>query len=210
MKMNNSNFDRTTHWENIYNSKMLNEVSWYQPKPTTTLEIINKLNLSKDANIIDIGGGDSFLVDNLLELGYKNIFVLDISESAIKRAKLRLAENANKINWIVTDITDFETDVKFDYWHDRAAFHFLNNAEDIEYYKQKANNFLSPKSKMTIATFSENGPLKCSGIEIKQYSNLELANVFADNFNLLESFNINHTTPSGNVQNFTFCNFIKK
>ena len=122
------------HWENIYKSKPANEVSWFQPYPKTSIGFVELFNLPLDANIIDIGGGDSHFVDALLEKGYQNIYVLDISENAIQRAKERLGAKAAQVNWIVSDVTEFKPPVQFDFWHDRAAFHFLVSDEKIYKY----------------------------------------------------------------------------
>ena len=203
-------FDRKKHWENIYNTKSLNEVSWYQPTPETSLEFITNANLPRDAKIIDIGGGDSFLVDYLLELGYSNVSVLDISSKAIERAKQRLGEKASKVTWIVSDICEFQTLEKYDFWHDRAAFHFLTKDSDIQHYLEKVEQFISEKGILVIGTFSETGPLKCSGIEIKQYSMDDLKNVFSEDFECLNCFNTNHKTPFDTIQSFTFCLFRRR
>lgn len=120
------------HWENVFITKSPNEVSWTQDHPTTSMNYLENLNLPKTANIIDVGGGDSNLIDALLEKGYQNIWVLDISEAALERAKKRLGEKADKVHWIVSDITEFKTAVKFVFWHDRAVFHFLTNQISIE------------------------------------------------------------------------------
>ena len=128
-----------SHWENVFATKNPNEVSWTQTYPTTSMKYIESLQLSKSANIIDIGGGDSNLVDALLENGYENIWVLDISEFALERAKKRLGKKANKVHWIVSDITEFETNIKFDFWHDRAVFHFLTEEENIDKYVALVN-----------------------------------------------------------------------
>jgi trans-aconitate methyltransferase len=125
------NFDRKKHWENIYQTKQLSEVSWFQPTPETSLDFFNQFNVPTTAKIIDIGGGDSFLVDNLLDLGYEDITVLDISEAAIDRAKKRLGVQASNVKWIVTDVTKFKPTEKYDFWHDRAAFHFLTDEQKI-------------------------------------------------------------------------------
>lgn len=202
-----SDFNKN-HWENIYNTKQLNEVSWYQPTPETSLQFIQKLKLSKDASIIDVGGGDSFLVDNLITLGYTNITVLDISENAIERAKKRLGENASKIAWVISDICDFEPSKKYALWHDRAAFHFLNQKQEIEKYAQTLQNSLAENGQLIIGTFSKSGPLKCSGIEITQYNPENLASVFKE-LNLIECQQIEHQTPFDTTQNFTFCRFSK-
>ena len=150
------NQERKKHWENIYQTKQLNEVSWYQPVPQTSLDLISKYVKSFDAKIIDIGGGDSFLVDHLIELGYTNISVLDISEAAIERAKIRLGENANKVSWIVSDISKFEPTEKYDFWHDRAAFHFLTNKVEIQSYVQLVQASINSNGILSIGTFSDN------------------------------------------------------
>ena len=204
------NFNRKNHWESIYQTKQLNEVSWYQPVPQTSLDLISKYVKSYDAKIIDIGGGDSFLVDHLLQLGYTNISVLDISEAAIERAKIRLGENTNKVSWIVCDISKFEPTEKYDFWHDRAAFHFLTDKEDINRYISSVNKAITTNGILTIGTFSESGPKKCSGIEITQYTEESLANLFPNEFEKIESFYVDHPTPFDTVQNFVFGVFRKK
>lgn len=203
------NFDRKNHWETIYGSKSLSEVSWYQPVPETSLEFI-QANAKKDDAIIDIGGGDSFLADHLLELGYTNISVLDISEKAIERAKARLGKKAENVKWIVSDITQFVPAETYNIWHDRAVFHFLTAPADIEKYTENAVLALSENGKMIIGTFSESGPNKCSGIEIKQYSANLLQDSFKADFNSIECHFENHTTPFDTIQNFVFCSFEKK
>lgn len=203
------NQERKKHWENIYQTKQLNEVSWYQPVPQTSLDLISKYVKSFDAKIIDIGGGDSFLVDHLIELGYTNISVLDISEAAIERAKIRLGANANKVSWIISDISKFEPTEKYDFWHDRAAFHFLTNKEEIQSYVQLVQASINSNGILSIGTFSENGPLKCSGIEITQYTEDSLSNLFTNGFEKIESFIVDHPTPFDTVQNFVFGVFRK-
>ena len=197
------------HWETIYNTKKLEEVSWYQSTPQPSLNYIKKFDLPMSAKIIDIGGGDSFLVDNLISLGYTNISVLDISEKAIERAKTRLGKKADEVTWIVSDITSFEPEVEYDLWHDRAALHFLISEDEIEKYKQTLENSIVLNGKVIIGTFSEDGPTKCSGIEIKQYSKADLSEFLSANFNNIECENIVHNTPFNTSQNFTFCQFHK-
>jgi len=198
------------HWENIYDTKKLNEVSWYQPVPESSLNFINSAELAKDARIIDIGGGDSFLIDNLISLEYTNLSVLDISSKAIARAKQRLADKADEVKWIVSDVTDFKPSGTYDLWHDRAAFHFLTSSEDIKKYLNTMESAISPNGYLILGTFSDKGPTKCSGIEIKQYSIEGLKASIPDTFTFIEGKNIDHTTPSGSMQNFTFCKFQKK
>ncbi|MEE1897379.1 class I SAM-dependent methyltransferase [Flavobacterium rakeshii] len=208
--MMTTEFDRKKHWENIYTTKQLNEVSWYQLNPETALSYVQKFNLPKNSKIIDIGGGDSFFADALLESGYTNITVLDISEASLERAKERLGDNAGKVNWIVSDITEFNPAEKYDFWFDRAAFHFLTSDNDVANYISNAVKAIADNGIAVIGTFSENGPLKCSGIEIKQYSKEGLASSFEPYFDTVECINLDHKTPFDTVQNFTFCSFRKK
>jgi 2-polyprenyl-3-methyl-5-hydroxy-6-metoxy-1,4-benzoquinol methylase len=201
--------DLKSHWENLYKTKKLTDVSWHQPAPKTSLGFLSELSIPKDAAIIDIGGGDSFLADHLLQLGYTDITVLDISEAAINRAKLRLGKNASKINWIVSDITMFSSDKKFDCWHDRAAFHFLTKEDEIEKYLSIAQKHISENGKMVIGTFSESGPDKCSGLPVKQYSEQSLSAVLKKWFVKIKCITTDHITPTHKIQNFLFCSFRK-
>ena len=174
------------------------------------MKYIESLGLSKTAKIIDVGGGDSNLVDALVENGYENIWVLDISEFALEKAKKRLGEKAAKVNWIVSDINEFSTDLKFDFWHDRAVFHFLTNQESIDKYVALITKAIADKGNFLLGTFSENGPLKCSGLEIKQYSEHLMRQTFYQNFDALKCFTENHITPFNTIQNFQFCGFRKR
>ena len=198
------------HWENIYASKSMQEVSWYQEVPSTSLDIIAELELSKDASIIDVGGGDSFLVDGLLKLGYTNISVLDISSNAIEKAKERLGDLAINVKWIVSDITEFIPSEKYDVWHDRAAFHFLTKPEDIKIYKQLVKNNVKENAHFILATFSDEGPDKCSGLFVSKYSEKQQKLTFEQTFDLVNSFKYSHITPFGSTQNFVFSLFKKK
>lgn len=198
------------HWENIYNSKSEDEVSWFQPYPKTSLEFVELFNLPLNANIIDIGGGDGHFADELLNKGYKNIYVLDISAKAIERAKQRLGVRAAKVHWIVSDITDFEPTVQFDFWHDRAAFHFLTTEDKIYKYISIAEDAIKKDGYLTLGTFSEDGPTKCSGLEIKQYSAVSMSARFEVDFDRIKCIQEDHTTPFNTVQNFLFCSFRKK
>lgn len=196
--------DRVAHWENIYGTKKLTEVSWYQAKPEVSLRLIHESGIQKDEAIIDIGGGDSFLVDHLIEAGYTNITVLDISQKAIERAQERLGDKAELVNWIVSDITAFEPKQEYQLWHDRAVFHFLTSPIDIEHYKSCLTQATGINSHLIVGTFSESGPDKCSGIQIKKYSKQELAEEFRAHFKTVELFNIDHPTPFNTIQNFSF------
>lgn len=196
--------DKKKHWENIYQTKELTEVSWYQQVPLTSIDLLKEYNISFDSKIIDIGGGESFFVDHLLELGYSDITVLDISEQAIIKTKKRLGKDAAKVNWIVADIADFKPIFKYDFWHDRATFHFLTEMENIKAYLKAARQGLTENGILAVGTFSESGPTKCSGIAIKQYSEDSLEEQFSPGFKMLNSFTTDHITPLGTVQNFTF------
>ena len=165
-----STLNRKQHWETIYKTKTYNEVSWFQPTPATSLDFLERFKLPKTAKIIDIGGGDSFLVDYLLELGYTNISVLDISATALERAKQRLGGRANKVTWIVADVTTFKPTEKYDFWHDRAAFHFLTEENEIQHYLDTVQQGINKSGILVLGTFSEQGPTTCSGIPITQYS----------------------------------------
>jgi len=195
------------HWENIYSTKGMQEVSWFQQVPETSLALIQKVAPAKDAAIIDVGGGDGFLADNLLELGYTNITVLDISENAINRAKARIGKLAEKVKWIVSDITKFVPEQQYAVWHDRAVFHFLTQEKDINSYKQLVISAVS--GYFVLATFSDEGPNKCSGLEICKYSELDLKKQFEEAFSVVDSFKENHSTPFETIQNFTFSVFQK-
>ena len=199
--------DRKKHWETVYETKQPNEVSWTQENPKTSFVFIQETHLSKTAKIIDIGGGDSKLVDFLLEEGYQDITVLDISEKALKRAQKRLGKNAEKINWIVSDITEFKPETDYDIWHDRATFHFLTTAEQVEKYVKIVEKQVT--SFLIIGTFSDQGPKKCSGLDIKQYSGSELENQFSNRFKKIKCITEDHVTPFETKQNFTFCVFEK-
>jgi ubiquinone/menaquinone biosynthesis C-methylase UbiE len=202
--------NRKEHWENIYQTKQCEEVSWYQPKPEVSLRFIEEYRLPLNAKIIDVGGGDSFLVEYLLERGYADVTVLDISEAALQRAQKRLGDKARRVTWIVADAARFEPSEQYDFWHDRAALHFLTDDEDIARYVATVQRHLRPSSGVVvIGAFSEQGPKKCSGIEIKQYSEDSMSALFRENFEKLRCEYIDHITPSGGVQNFVFCSFRK-
>lgn len=200
--------DRQEHWENVYKTKTPEQVSWTQEVPKTSLDFIDSMGLDKDASIIDIGGGDSNLVDFLLDHGYTNITVLDISEKALERAKTRLGKKAGNVMWVVSDITDFVPSAKYDIWHDRAVFHFLTKPQEIATYVSLTNEYV--KRTMVIGTFSKTGPLKCSGLEITQYSEASMSATFKGKFEKTMCIEEAHKTPFNTTQNFVFCSFKKK
>ena len=200
--------DKTAHWNNVYETKTPSQVSWTQEYPKISFEIIKSFELPKTAKIIDVGGGDSKLVDCLLDAGYENITVLDISEKALLRAQKRLGDMASKVNWVISDILTFKPDKTFDFWHDRAAFHFLTETKQISQYVELASTCVT--SYLSVGTFSKQGPVKCSGLKISQYSKTELMSVFGSWFHLVDSKTEDHLTPFDTLQNFLFCSFQKK
>lgn len=197
--------DNKQHWEKIYAEKQPDEVSWTQDIPETSLAFLRETELPKSARIIDIGGGDSKLVDFLLAAGYENITVLDISGKALERAKERLGPLAGKVTWIVSDITTFEPEGHYDWWHDRAAFHFLTTPAQIDKYVNTARQAV--KGYLTIGTFSVDGPTKCSGLTIKQYDETALQQQWSDGFTKVKCITEDHLTPFNTKQHFLFCTF---
>ena len=190
------------HWENIYSSKQPNELSWTQKFPQISLDLIRSLNLSKSSSIIDIGGGQSKLADVLINLGYSNISVLDLSKNAITKTKKRLGENAKKINWIESDILDFKSSIKFDLCHDRALFHFLTKKNEINKYLDKISLFAR---NLVVGTFANEGPKRCSGLEIRQYDQNSMKETFEKaGFKSISFSKSDHLTPSNKIQKFIF------
>ena len=195
--------DNKKHWENIYQKKEIDGVSWYQKVPIESLQLIKKYSVSNSDKIIDIGCGKSFLADNLLELNYTDISLVDISSNALKEVKDRLQNKS--LNFIETDILNFNSNDKYDIWHDRAVFHFVTNPEGIEKYISLCNKYINNQGILIIGTFAEDGPLKCSGLEIKRYSVDQISGLFEENFELVESFKMLHKTPFDTEQSFSFC-----
>jgi cyclopropane fatty-acyl-phospholipid synthase-like methyltransferase len=199
--------NKRLHWEKIYSTKSSDQVSWTQEIPATSLNFVHSFNLSKDASIIDIGGGDSKLVDFLLDEGFTNITVLDISEQALKKAQMRLGERAIMVKWILSDVREFKPLQKFDVWHDRATFHFLTTQDEIEKYVELAGRSVKSDGFMAIGTFSEKGPTKCSGLDVRQYSEDELEKTLTYHFRKIRCITEDHITPFQVAQNFLFCSF---
>ena len=174
------------------------------------MEFLELFDLPREANIIDIGGGDSRFVDSLLEKGFQNIWVLDISSTAIERAKQRLGVLSSKVHWIISDVTDFEPTIQFDFWHDRAAFHFLTTEEKIHKYVSIAECAIRTNGYLILGTFSEEGPGHCSGLEVRQYSQPSMSARFEKAFERIRCVTEDHKTPFNTVQNFLFCSFRRK
>jgi ubiquinone/menaquinone biosynthesis C-methylase UbiE len=203
--------EQKAHWEHVFSTKTEKEVSWYQEYPKTSVDLIQQFGLPSDAKIIDVGGGDSYLMDALLDLGYTHLYVLDISAKAIERHKNRLGDKAkSKVTFIVSDVLDFHSDVHFDLWHDRACFHFLTDENQIKKYAELVSSVIKTNRNLVVGTFSESGPKKCSGLEITQYSANAMKVVFKENFDYIESKEVAHQTPFETIQNFIFCLFNRK
>ena len=195
------------HWEKIYQTKTNDGVSWFQETPTESIELIKKYSSNNSDKIIDVGCGKGFLADNLLESKFKDITLVDISSNALSEINNRLKNQY--LSFIETDILDFNSDYKYDIWHDRAVFHFITENKSIDKYISLCNNYINRGGKLIIGTFAEDGPLKCSGLEIKRYSINDLVNLFKENFELAEGFKMLHQTPFNTQQSFTFCVFKK-
>jgi phospholipid N-methyltransferase len=196
-----------SHWQNVYLTKDTTKVGWHQPRPQVSLDFIAKTKISTEDPIIDIGGGDGYLVDHLLEAGFQNLSMLDISEAALEKVKFRLAEKKDQVNFVVSNILDFNPKTKFNLWHDRAVFHFLIKKEDQEKYRKLVEEAVVLQGYLILATFSKSGPNTCSGLPVQQYSIQDLKEFFSRGFELVEGMNYDHITPSGNPQNYTVCLF---
>lgn len=194
------------HWEIIHQTKTPTQVSWYQEHSLLSLQFITNTGVDKSGQIIDIGGGISTLVDDLLTNNYENVSVLDISAASLKTAQQRLGSQAQKVNWIEADITRAQLPSQFyDVWHDRAVFHFLTNAEDRQKYVETVRRTVRQGWHIIVATFAPDGPEKCSGLEVVRYSEDSLHNEFGDDFEVVDSTRETHYTPFGTDQKFVYC-----
>ena len=203
------NYNLKLHWEKIYDEKNEDEVSWFQKETNESLKMILSAGI-ENPKIIDVGSGRSKLLKNLIEIGYNDLTYLDISEAALKKSKEFLGEQSYKVRWISKDVLSFKTDEKFDIWHDRAVFHFLNEENLIRKYIEIVEKNISESGHLIIGTFSENGPLKCSGLDVRRYSEKVIEKLFNRSFKLIDSFYYDHVTPFNTTQNFLFSHFIKK
>lgn len=195
------------HWEKIYSEKKLTDVSWYQPAPTVSWQLMREFRVDKNAAIIDVGGGDSLFVDFLLAKEFADITVLDISAQAIDRAKVRLGKNAERVTWIISDILDFDPRRQYDIWHDRAVLHFLTKEMDIMTYLKKSRVATRRGGKIIVSTFAESGPEKCSGLSVHRYSESSLSKLFSSVYEKIKCLTEKHLTPWGNNQDFIYCSF---
>lgn len=200
------------HWENVYHTRQTDQVSWFQEHAERSLQFIHNTGVAKDGHIMDVGGGASTLVDDLLREGYRNITVLDISAAALEAAQIRLGRDprlgreAAKVHWLEADITQIEfPEASVDVWHDRAVFHFLTDPQDRQRYVQAVLRAVKPGGHVIVATFAEDGPLRCSGLDIVRYRPDTLHDEFGAAFKLVNSANETHHTPSGADQKFVYC-----
>ena len=202
--------ERKAHWEAVYEQKGEAEVSWFQESPELSLELIAQYAPAPDAAIIDVGGGASRLVDELVKRGYGDVTILDLSQAALQAAQARLGGKARGVEWIVADATDWRPRRTYDLWHDRAAFHFLTNPEDRTGYIQRLTAALKPGGHAIIATFALDGPERCSGLPIVRYDAAALSGELGDGFTLMETRAHAHATPWGSVQRFQFSVFQRR
>lgn len=194
------------HWERIYSSKPTNAVSWYQAHAQSSLRLIQATGVPKDGAIIDVGGGASTLVDDLLEAGYSRLTVLDLSGTALAAAKERLGSRASLVRWIEADVTKVDLPAnEYDVWHDRAVFHFLTSAEDRSAYVRAVSRSVKRGGHVIVATFAEDGPSECSGLPVRRYAPDELHSEFGDTFALVSHEKEEHVTPFGKLQKFVYC-----
>jgi trans-aconitate methyltransferase len=202
-----SDASRQAHWDNVYTTKGEREVSWFQENPAPSLELIAAKGLSVDAAIIDIGGGASRLVDDLLARKFRRITVLDLSGAALGAAKERLGERGADVKWVVADVTKWDPTGTYDLWHDRAAFHFLTEAGDRVAYLSRLKMAIKPGGYVIIATFAPDGPERCSGLPVVRYDAESLSETLGDEFVLLKTQRHLHPTPWGSEQRFQFSLF---
>jgi SAM-dependent methyltransferase len=199
-----SELDRQAHWQNVYKEKGENQVSWFQERPTISLELIEAAGAKPNSAIIDIGGGASRLVDALIDKGYRDLTVLDLSASAVSIAKIRLGQSAALVKWIVADVTQWEPPSRYDLWHDRAAFHFLTEVSDRTAYIERLKNALPVGGHAIIGTFALDGPERCSGLPVVRYDAAQLALMLTPLFTLVDMRRHEHKTPWGSLQQFQF------
>ncbi|MDE2420573.1 MAG: class I SAM-dependent methyltransferase [Gammaproteobacteria bacterium] len=198
------------HWEHVYSTKATDAVSWYQLHADHSLHLIQQTGVPHSASLIDVGGGASTLVDDLIMEGYQNITVLDLSAAALSAAQARLGDRAHAVKWLEADITKVALSASaYDVWHDRAVFHFLTSPEDRHAYVQVVLNAVKPNGHVIVSTFAEDGPLQCSGLPVMRYSAAQLHAEFGTSFTLVTHGREMHQTPFGTTQQFTYCYFRK-
>lgn len=194
------------HWEHVYTTKPTTDVSWYQEHAEQSLQLIHETGVPRNASVIDVGGGASTLVDDLLRDGYRAITVLDLSAAALKAAQVRLGNRGRSVAWIEGNIIDAALPEKgYDVWHDRAVFHFLTEEAERQAYVNQVLRSVKPQGHVIIATFAEDGPTQCSGLPVMRYSPEQLHGQFGLSFALLKQEREEHHTPFGTTQKFIYC-----
>ncbi|HLQ93934.1 MAG TPA: methyltransferase domain-containing protein [Xanthobacteraceae bacterium] len=201
---------RQAHWQGVYSSKRPEEVSWFQETPAVSLELMRAAGVTQASSIIDVGGGASRLVDVLMDAGYQNLTVLDLSAAALAATQARLGQGAAAVTWIAADVTTWQPRETYDLWHDRAAFHFLTEPADRGAYVACLMAALKPGGHAIMATFAPDGPERCSGLPVVRYDGASLTAVLGDAFELLQTVRHAHATPMGSVQNFQFSLFRRR
>jgi SAM-dependent methyltransferase len=196
--------ERQTHWQNVYQTKGERDVSWFQETPTISLDLIHATGVGADASIIDIGGGASRLVDNLLTEGFRSVTVLDVSGKALAASRDRLGPGGKHVTWIVADVTTWHPDKSYDLWHDRAAFHFLTAPGDRTAYAECVRKAVRPGGRVIAGTFAPDGPERCSGLPVVRHDAGSIGKVLGPSFKLIESRRHDHQTPGGTIQRFQF------
>ncbi len=196
------------HWEAVYRQKRPEGMSWYQPQMTLSLTLLERAGLNQESHVIDVGGGASTLVDDLLNRGVKHVTVLDLSGQSLAAAKARLGDRASRVQWLEADITQVQLpENSYEVWHDRAVFHFLTNPDDRRRYVKTMSMSLKPARQLILATFALQGPPRCSGLEVVRYSPDTLQLQLGKDFRLLEFVDEEHRTPFATVQKFVYCRF---
>jgi 2-polyprenyl-3-methyl-5-hydroxy-6-metoxy-1,4-benzoquinol methylase len=201
---------KESHWESIYQTKDTTQVGWFQSHPQVSVDLISEMKISKTSSVIDMGGGDGLLVDWLVEQRFEDITVIDISSSALMKSKNRLKDSAAKVQWETCDILNFEPEKKFELWHDRAVFHFLNDPKEQQIYRRLVECSIESGGYLLIMTFSKSGPKTCSGLPVQQYDIQDLKEFFSQEFELKEGLNYDHITPSGLAQNYSVVRLRRK
>jgi 2-polyprenyl-3-methyl-5-hydroxy-6-metoxy-1,4-benzoquinol methylase len=209
MNKPNTIIDMQQHWEKVYGTKEPNQVSWFRPHLETSLALIDRATRGdRSLSIIDVGGGASTLIDDLIEAGYQNIAVLDISQAALDVAQKRLGDVSRSVQWLQADVAQTSFPARsFDVWHDRAVFHFLTTPEERRAYVHNVTSAIKPGGHVIVGTFGPEGPMKCSGLEVMRYNAESLHGEFGARFSLVESLKELHNTPFGTTQQFLYCYF---
>lgn len=201
--------NRKEHWNQVYQTKAPDDVSWFQTRPAISLNLVEAAGIGKDEGIIDVGGGASILVDFLLDAGFTKLAVLDISAAALEHAKQRLGARAGSVEWVEADVTGFNPSRRFNLWHDRAVFHFLTDKADRQKYVQTLKRTLTPDGHVIIATFAIDGPVKCSGLDVARHEARSICAELGAGFQLMEQLDETHVTPWSSEQKFSYFRFAR-